>query len=104
MEWPKDGVREVEWKWTIDCTLIFDNEPVICDPFCGSALPFLLCRVICCLVSRVPQDSATVLCVFRYVSTRAVRASKSPNVQDIRRVRYSGFGATGVSHLRPIEV
>ena len=50
------------------------------------------------------RDSATVLCVFRYVSTRAVRASKSPNVQDIRRVRYSGFGATGVSHLRPIAV
>ena len=35
------------------------------------------------------RDSATVLCVFRYVSTRAVRARKSPNVQDIRRVRYS---------------
>ena len=35
------------------------------------------------------KDSATVRCVFRYVSTRGVLARKSPNVQDIRRVRYN---------------
>ena len=46
------------------------------------------------------RDSATVLCVFRYVSTRAVRARKSPNVQDIRCVRYSeGAGFERISDL-----
>ena len=55
VEWPKDGVREVEWEWTIDCTFTFDYEPVICDPFCGSGCLSRAVRVIAFRFSCVPH-------------------------------------------------